>query len=164
MTDDTNSYAPAGADGDGDGERVYYVDAFSGHLMTPQVTLDFLALFAPAGAGDRDAHRAPPLQVCSSAALFVRMYRNLMNLYQNPDHRRPPTKAIANGEVQLPTPYTHYEMEAHLHHSASQILELMRLSGENSPDVLTQMFIERFRYVGREDFNPSRNEHTDHKH
>lgn len=118
----------------------FYVDAFSGHTMTPELTLNFLSLFSPGSS----AALAP----CSPAALFVRMYRNLMNLYQNPQVQRNRGALAQAFEPQQAEAYTHYEMEAHLHHCASQILELMRLAGEHTPDVLTSMFVERFRYAG----------------
>ena len=130
---------------------LFYVDAFSGNLMSPSVTLNFLSLFgggAGGGGADEARRREALLRPCSHAALFVRMYRNLMNLYQDP---RTVSRRIAESGVHSSgssaTPPA-YEMEASLHHCASQIVELMRLGGDVSADVTTAVFIDRFRFAG----------------
>ena len=88
--------------------EIYFVDAFSGHLMTPEVTREFLSLFTRDMGPSRQAVETQ-LQVCSHAALFVRMYRNLMNLYQDPAYHRQRTPTLPNMEPQAEA-YSHYEM------------------------------------------------------
>ena len=138
-------------------DSVYYVDAFSGNLMSPSVTLNFLSMFsgplsaAPGHGGgggndEEDVRRRSQLllQPCSHAKLFVRMYRNLMNLYQHP---RTASRQGVQAHTSASAP-AHYQMEASLHHCASQILELLRLGGEVTPDVTSAVFIDRFRFAG----------------
>lgn len=132
---------------------VYYVDAFSGNLMSPSVTLNFLSLFGGAvgivGGGLDDSRRRDALlRPCNHAALFVRMYRNLMNLYQDPRTiSRRIAESGAHASLSAASPPA-YEMEASLHHCASQIVELMRLCGDADADVTSAVFIDRFRFAG----------------
>lgn len=143
----TSTDASASASASSSAPSVYYVDAFSGNLMSLSVTLNFLALFGGGGggAGIDDARRHDALlRPCSPAALFVRMYRNLMNLYQDPRTiSRRMSEAGAHPSLSVP-----YEQESSLHHCASQIVDLMRLSGDLSVDVNTAVFIDRFRFAG----------------
>lgn len=93
-------YSPSPSPSPSSSAPVYFVDAFSGNLMSPSVTLNFLSMFTGGGAGGGDGNDAgaaaddaassssvrrwSQLQACTHAALFVRMYRNLMNLFQDP--------------------------------------------------------------------------------
>jgi regulator of sirC expression with transglutaminase-like and TPR domain len=139
---------------------VYFIDAFSGHMMSPSMTLNFLSMFGD-GGGASDEARLAQLQPCSPAHIFVRMYRNLLNLYQYPSTTQQATPEAAaaddhGGGGAAPPPQTpqqrataaYYNMEARLHHCASQILELLRLGGEAAPDVATAIFIDRFKFCG----------------
>ena len=193
--------------------------------MSPTSALNFLSMFTGGGGGGGDAEAAAAadgdvssssarhslqLQSCTHAALFVRMYRNLMNLFQDPrthqQQQQHQQQQLALRSLASPVSplyqMVHEHAQAHtrgsggvsstrwhsglascfrsrlvlipsvslcvfllrlsvcasalphlpvqessLHHCASQILELLRLSGQLSPDVTTAIFIDRFRYA-----------------
>jgi len=144
--------------------RFSFINAFSGVIMNPAATIDFIAHLTPlpneviALSHYNPVHVArtlPQLQPCSPASLFIRMYRNLLNLYQMPASLR----SSRNHMSPAPT-LMRYEMESYLHHCASQVVELVRLSGdsgsENRPELPAfRMFVDRFRYATN--INPNNN-------
>jgi hypothetical protein len=101
----------------GENDRCFYIDAFEGKVMDEASMRVFLAPYTS---------RFPVVaDTCTLPTLFTRMYRNLINVYDN----------------EGPSMYV---QRARIHHCFSQICALRRMAGESVDEGMTR-FINRFR-------------------